>query len=301
MCRIAGFWDKGSTSSYHKTETLAAMRDSLSYGGPDAAGMYEDESVGLYLGHRRLSILDLSEAGTQPMYWNNWVVVFNGEIYNFKEVKAELEKEGYTFKTDSDTEVLLKGFEKWGREVVKKFRGMFSFALWNKETKTLTLCRDRVGVKPLFVYQKNGLLMFASELKAFHKHPHFDKTIDEKAVSVFLQQGYLHSDYCIYKNVKKIKPGSLLEIHANGKQEEFVYWDVENIYQNNKPFSTSENELSEQLEKILTESFMLRMVADVPVGMFLSGGIDSSLVTSIIQKNSSTPVKTFTIGFDVLR
>ena len=293
MCRIVGI---KSIKGKIEPKVLEKMRDTMSHGGPDAANVYinPEETVGL--GHRRLSILDLSEAGNQPMYYKHWVVVFNGEIYNFMEVRQELEEMNIPFSTGTDTEMLIKAFEVWGHDCVKKFRGMFAFAIWDSNEEKLILCRDRVGVKPLYYYKKDHLFFFASELKAFHEHPDFDKTIDFEALSLYLQQGYIHSPLSIFKHVKKVEPGSFLTIDKDNGIVSKRYWEAEKKYgveEINAPIE----ETTERLESILKESFQYRMVADVPVGMFLSGGIDSSLVTAVLQKQSNQQLKTFTIGF----
>ena len=295
MCRIVGI---KKLSSKIDPLILDRMRDTLSHGGPDAANVYINEDRSIGLGHRRLSILDLSEAGNQPMYYKQWVLIFNGEIYNFQEIKDELTTLGVQFTTGTDTEMLLKAFEVWGYDCVDRFRGMFAFALWDKTEKKLILCRDRVGVKPLYFYQKDGLFMFASELKAFHEHPDFDKTINHEAVSIFLQQGSIHSPHCIFKHVRKVEPGSYLILNQSNELTVKKYWDIEEVYNNTTLHKGSEEEIIEELEPILKESFQYRMVADVPVGMFLSGGIDSSIVTAMLQKESNTQLKTFTIGFN---
>ena len=290
MCRITGIKSK------NKEKHLTAMRDTLSHGGPNAANVYFSPDELVALGHRRLSILDLSSAGTQPMQWNEWVICYNGEVYNFEEIKGRMPD--YKFTTGTDTEVIIKAFDKWGYKAVQHFRGMFAFALYNTKTKKLTLCRDRIGVKPLYWYQKDELFMFASELKAFHQHPQFDKTINQNAVSLFLQQGYIPAPDCIFNYAHKLEPGHFLEIDEDDKIEKIKYWDAEDIHQNSKIEERDEDAITEELEGILSESFKLRMVADVPVGMFLSGGIDSSLVTALIQKQMNSSVKTFTIGFE---
>lgn len=290
MCRIAGIKSK------NKEKHLVAMRDVLSHGGPDAANVYYSPDELVALGHRRLSILDLSKAGTQPMQWEDWVICYNGEVYNFEEIKAKMPD--YQFVTGTDTEVIIKAFDKWGYDAVTHFRGMFAFALYNTKTKKLTLCRDRVGVKPLYWYQKNDLFMFASELKAFHENPEFDKSINHSAVSLFLQQGYIPAPNCIFKYAHKLEPGHFLEIDANNEIKKIKYWDAKESYESPASRSSNEGELIEEAEALLKDSFKLRMVADVPVGMFLSGGIDSSLVTAILQKETNSQVKTFTIGFD---
>ncbi len=292
MCRITGLYSKNKITE----KTVMQMRDTLAYGGPDAANLYLNDNQTVALGHRRLSILDLSEAGTQPLHRGDWVICYNGEIYNFEEVKQKLPE--YSFTTGTDTEMIIKAFDKWGYDAVQYFRGMFAFALYNKKTEKLILCRDRVGVKPLYWYQKDGVFMFASELKAFYEHPTFDKTINQQAVSLFLQQGYIPAPDCIFKYAHKLEPGHFLEIDENQQVKKIKYWDAKEVYKNAKLDNRSEPEITEELEDILKESFKLRMVADVPVGMFLSGGIDSSLVTALLQKQYNHSLKTFTIGFE---
>ena len=304
MCRTAGVIDFNYHGDYELTETLVAMRDTLAYGGPDDAGFYVDKQQGISLGHRRLSIIDLSNLGHQPMVSEdgNLCITYNGEVYNFKEIKEELKKDGFQFKSNSDTEVVLKAYEKWGIEAIQRFRGMWAFAIWDKKTKKLRLCRDRTGVKPLYWYYENGLFLFASELKAFHKHPKFRKEIDPRSLSLYLRYGYITSPYSIFKNTHKLEPGHYLEIGQEGKVEEVCYWNIGDYYlkgaaEKEKWESRPEEEIADELERILTESFKLRLVADVPVGIFLSGGIDSSLLTALLQKQSAKPLKTFTIGF----
>jgi asparagine synthase (glutamine-hydrolysing) len=297
MCRITGFWDFNYDNTYPLKETLIAMRDSLEHGGPDSGGAYLDKATPLALGHRRLSILDLSAAGHQPMFLENWVIVFNGEVYNFIEVRKKLKLEGYNFQTGTDTEVILKAFKAWGMDMVQHFRGFFAFAIFNSQTKKLTICRDRLGVKPMFWYWKDGLFMFASELKAFHLHPKFDKKISKTAVSLYLQQGYIQYPHCIFEYAHKLAAGAYLELDDQQEVKTQKYWDVQEVYANTSITNKSEAALEEELETILTESFELRMVADVPVGAFLSGGIDSSMVTALLQKKQGRQLKTFTIGF----
>ena len=293
MCRITGGVDFAMrTISEH---VLVAMRDSLSAGGPDSAGVFMEGPVSL--AHRRLSIIDLSVSGFQPMIWEKWVISYNGEIYNFSEIKDKLLAAGYTFSTKTDTEVIIKAFDRWGQDAVEQFRGMFVFALWNKEERKLILCRDRLGVKPLFWYFKDDLFLFASEIKAFHEHPLFDKTLDLTGLPHYLQKGYFREEDCIYKYVKKVPPGSFIEIDADKQIKINRFWDVEKIYENAVTDNRSEDEITEELESVLVSAFKLRMVADVEVGIFLSGGIDSSLVTALLQKDNARQLQTFTIGF----
>jgi asparagine synthase (glutamine-hydrolysing) len=295
MCRITGILNFGRSDGQELEKLCAAMRDTMAYGGPDDFGNYKDETGKVFLGHRRLSIIDVSADGHQPMFYNEWVVVFNGEIYNYKEIQQELGLLGCTFSSGSDTEVLLKAFDKWGYDAVQRFRGMFAFALWNTKTNKLLLCRDRVGVKPLYWYKKDGIFLFGSELKSLRKYPQFDTTINKEAVSLFLQTGYIKSPSSIFKHAYKVEPGGFLEIDMEGNIKQWKYWDVNNI-KPREDFLTDESVLT-QAEDLLLGSSEYRMVADVPVGIFLSGGVDSSLVTALLQKNASRPLKTFTIGF----
>jgi asparagine synthase (glutamine-hydrolysing) len=295
MCRIVGIWDfnRGSTA-----EMLNRMRDSLHHGGPDSADSYFSSHTQLMLGHRRLSIIDLSEAGRQPMHYGDFTVVFNGEIYNYQEIADALKSLGCAFKTGSDTEVLLQAFTVWGKDAVSKFRGMFAFALWDEKNRKLLLCRDRLGVKPLYWYFKDGLFIFASEIKAIQQHPKFDRTISADGVSLYLQQGYIQAPFSIYENLHKLDPGSFLEIDENVQIKISKYWDAADVYKNTETAKGNEIELTDRLENLLKDSFRLRMVADVPVGMFLSGGIDSSTVAAILQSESQRKIKSFTIGFE---
>lgn len=297
MCRITGFWDFNHQNKYAISDTLIAMRDSLKHGGPDSEGLFLSEQIPMGFGHRRLAIIDLSPGGHQPMFWKHWVIVFNGEIYNFMEIRQKLEGLSFTFTTGSDTEMILKAFEAWGVDMVAHFRGFFAFAILDQEKQVLTICRDRLGVKPMYWYWKDGLFMFASELKAFHQHPKFDKTINPIAVSLYLQQGYISSPHCIFKYVQKLAAGTYLTIDNQQNIQTKKYWDIQEIYANTNLATRSEQDLEAELEQILTESFELRMVADVPVGAFLSGGIDSSIVTALLQKKQNRQIKTFTIGF----
>ncbi|MDW8136802.1 MAG: asparagine synthase (glutamine-hydrolyzing) [Thermodesulfobacterium sp.] len=296
MCRIVGFWDRSWKGDYSLEKVIIDMRDSMIHGGPDDAGTFIDKNTAFALGHRRLAILDLSPAGHQPMEFLGLVITYNGEVYNFREIAKELEKDGYKFFSSSDTEVILKAFHRWGFSATEKFRGMFAFCIWDKAEKRLILCRDRIGVKPLYYYYSDGLFMFASELKAFHYHPKFRKKLSFKGLALFLQYGFITSPFSIFENVHKLEPGHFLILEANGELKKFPYWRVDEYFRAEK-LKGSEEELAEELESLLNESFKLRMVSDVPVGLFLSGGIDSSTVCALLQKDSTEPLKTFTIGF----
>ena len=271
MCRITGFWDFNYRQNYSKNDCLVAMRDCLEHGGPDSAGAYFDPEQNLAFGHRRLSILDLTAAGNQPLYLEQYVVVFNGEIYNFTALTTQLIKTGATFQTGSDTEVILHAFKHWGLEMMQHFRGFFAIAIYDTQLRKLFLIRDRMGVKPLYWYFKDGLFLFASELKAFHQHPSFDKTINKDAVALYLQQGYIQHPNCIFKFAHKLQAGAYLSLDAEAQITIKSYWSVDLLYQQTEVSRASETDLTEELEAVLTESFELRMVADVPVYFSVRG------------------------------
>lgn len=296
MCGITGFIDfnKRSTES-----TLRAMTDELIHRGPDDSGIFFEETTDaqIGLGHRRLSILDLSELGHQPMQFGDYTVVYNGEIYNFREIAKLLEEKGYKFRSGSDTEVLLKAFDCWGTAAVDYFIGMFAFVLYNKSSEEILLFRDRAGVKPLYYYFKDGCLIFGSELKSFHKHQSFQKELDHDSLALFLQYNYIPAPYAIFKHTWKLEPGHFLRLNLkNADLQKHKYWDVVDSY--NKPkLDISYEEAVEETEKLLMNAFKYRMVSDVPVGLFLSGGYDSTAVTALLQSQSTEKIKTFTIGY----
>jgi asparagine synthase (glutamine-hydrolysing) len=297
MCGITGFCDftKRSTKS-----ELIKMTERLNHRGPDDSGysLYEESDYNLGLGHTRLSILDLSRHGHQPMCYKELEVVYNGEVYNFEEIRTELKKHGYTFDSDSDTEVLIKAYYEWGVKAVDKFNGMFSITIYDKRINKLVLIRDRSGVKPLYYYNKNNLFMFSSELKSFHENQFFQKNINLDSVALFLQMGYILEPHTIFDSTYKLKAGHYLEVDLATKEvKEIKYWDVIDFY-NMPKFDISEAEAVTETEKLLKSAFNYRMVSDVPVGVFLSGGYDSSIVTSLIQSEQSEKLKTFTIGFN---
>lgn len=296
MCRINGLYQYLGQQQFDVEAVGLSSRDLMKHGGPDDAGHYFDPINGLFLGHRRLSILDLSSAGHQPMIFGDSVIVYNGEIYNFAEIRDELKQFGFAFETETDTEVILKAYQKWGYGFVDSFRGMFAFAIWDKSEQKLLLCRDRLGVKPLHYYKKDGLFAFGSEIKSVSTIPALDLTIDQQAVSLYLQVGYIKSPNSIFKHIKKLEPGCFLEINQHGETKIWSYWDVESI--NFSTDHSSDEAMLEKTENLLRESCRLRMVSDVPVGLFLSGGIDSSLVTALLAKDTNATLKTFTIGFE---
>lgn len=297
MCGIVGIWDFRPGNKISE-DLIKSMRDALTNRGPDDAGIYIDERHNLALGHRRLSVIDLSCRGHQPMPNDDesLEIIYNGEVYNYKEIRKELIIKGYKFKSNSDTEVVLKAYEEWGTEAVHKFRGMFAFAIWDQKKEKLFLFRDRAGVKPLYYFFKNNLFIFASELKAFYKHPYFRKELNFDGLALFLQFGYIPTPHTIFKDTYKLKPGHYLQINKNGNLKEIKYWDIIDYYLG-EPINKSEEETEEELESILIKSFKYRMVSDVPLGIFLSGGIDSSAVAALLQSQTPNPLKTFTIGF----
>ncbi len=298
MCGIVGFIDYNRKSS--KT-LLSEMRDAIAYRGPDSIGEFFVQKDRFYLGlaHRRLSILDLSSAGHQPMSYKNLTIIHNGEVYNFKEIKEELKALGYIFDSHTDTEVILKSFHAWSVKCVDKFRGMFAFAIYDQTKEKLFIFRDRAGIKPLYYYKSDNLFLFGSEIKSFHKHPKFQKNLNKRAIPYYFRFGYIPAPLTIFEKTHKLKPGHYLEIDLNSfRYKEIAYWRVEDKFLKSTKFEKSEDMVLKELEEILKDSFKLRMISDVPVGVFLSGGIDSSLVTALLQKNSTKPLKTFTIGFE---
>lgn len=295
MCGIVGFID------HRKKQTktiLQQMTDVIHHRGPDDSGYsFYTDTCHIGLGHRRLSILDLSSHGHQPMSFETLEIIYNGEVYNFKEIRASLEKEGYSFKSDSDTEVILKAYHKWGIEAVDRFNGMFAIAIYDKQKHTITLIRDRSGIKPLYYYFKDGLFLFGSELKSFHQCPGFEKEIDFNALAQYFHYGYIPQPYSIFKHTHKLEAGHYLTFdirHSKFKIQ--TYWDVKTFYNLPKKDISYEN-AKDELEKLLISAFQYRMVSDVPVGVFLSGGYDSSAVAAILQAHSGKQIKTFSIGF----
>jgi asparagine synthase (glutamine-hydrolysing) len=295
MCGIAGFID------FHKKSTksnIQSMIEPLNHRGPDGEGvsLFKSKNAIIGFGHKRLSIIDLSQNGKQPMALNHLQITYNGEVYNYKEIKNELLELGHHFSGESDTEMILHAYAEWGIKAVERFIGMFAFALYDEKKKEVVFVRDRAGVKPLFYYQKNDLILFSSELKSFHEHPEFKKKLDLNAVAAYMQYGYVPTPHCIFKNCAKIKPGYYLKINLETKsQKEVQYWNVYDFY--NKPkLNITFPEAKTQTKELLKSAFNYRMVADVPVGVFLSGGYDSTTVTSLIQADLTSKLKTFTIG-----
>jgi asparagine synthase (glutamine-hydrolysing) len=295
MCGIAGFVDFNNKSDQ---DLLSRMTSSLQHRGPDGQGLFfkntNDAAIGL--GHRRLSIIDLSTAANQPMGYDGLQVIFNGEIYNYEEIRNVLIEKGHQFLTHSDTEVIVHSWREWGDKAIDQWHGMFAMVLYDERSNEIICIRDRAGVKPFFYYWKDDLFIFGSELKALIAHPQFKKEIEPDAVASYLQYGYVSHPYCIFRYTNKLKPGHYLRLKLNAKDiNVYQYWNVYTYY--NKPkLKIDLQESIVQTESILQKAFQYRMVADVPVGVFLSGGFDSTCVTALLQKNSSEKIKTFTIG-----
>jgi asparagine synthase (glutamine-hydrolysing) len=295
MCGIVGIWEFDGVVD---KILLESMRDTLAHRGPDDEGVYVDDSGCVGLGHRRLTILDLTAAGHQPMSYEGVWTVHNGEIYNFRGLRKQLTGTGHSFESESDTEVILKGFREWGLDVVQRFRGMFATALWDSAERKLHLARDRAGVKPLYYYSDNDRFIFASEMRAILRHPAVSRDLDLDALALYLKLGYVPAPHSIFRNVSKLEAGHTLTVDEDGRRESLKYWDVFDCFRRGVDEGLDEEEATGELERILTDSFRLRTVSDVPVGVFLSGGIDSTTVAALLQKDSTRPVKTFTIGFE---
>lgn len=310
MCGLTGFFSPNGLSG-NDLQTLAlTMANAMLHRGPDDGGVWADNNAGIALGHRRLAIVDLSPAGHQPMHSScgRYVMVFNGEIYNHLELREALSaRQPVQWRGHSDTETLLSGFVTWGiEETLKRSVGMFAIALWDRELRTLTLARDRFGEKPLYYGWQGDSLLFGSELKSLKCHPHFNGEVDRGALTLMMRFGYVPAPYSIYRNIFKLLPGSLLTIPldkglsvAKAAQPE-TYWSFSEVIEQGRlsPFQGGDAEAIDELEATLRRAVRLQQVADVPLGAFLSGGVDSSTVVALMQSESNRPVKTFSIGFN---
>jgi asparagine synthase (glutamine-hydrolysing) len=313
MCGIAGLWDGvGGITVDQRMQAIRRMTRALAHRGPDDEGYVDEVDSGLSLGHRRLSIVDLSPLGHQPMVSGSgrYVIAFNGEVFNHRSLRSELEPAGYRFKGTSDTEVMLAAIEQWGlASAISRFIGMFAFALWDRRRHVLTIARDRLGIKPLYYGWIGRRFAFASELKALRIAPGFDSGINRSALALQLKYGYIPAPYSIYENLHKLSPGTLLSIDLEAAKTPLeqsaltrravTYWSARDVAERGaaERLQISAAEAGEQLEDLLQNAIALRMEADVPLGAFLSGGVDSSTVVALMQKQSSRPVKTFSIGF----
>jgi asparagine synthase (glutamine-hydrolysing) len=312
MCGFAGFlggqWPDGGREAEFR---LREMSDRISHRGPDSDGYWHDSISGIALGHRRLAIVDLSPAGHQPMASadGRFIIAFNGEIYNHLSLRVSLEKkmaiDSLAWRGHSDTETLLAGFSEWGiRGTIERCEGMFAIAVWDRETRTLTLIRDRLGEKPLYYgwqgIGRDSTFLFGSELKALKAHPTFAAEIDREALSLFMRHSYIPTPYSIYQGISKLPAGTMLNISMDSRDSEPIsYWSVLQVASCGvlQPFKNTSNELVDELDSLLSSSVKQQMMADVPIGAFLSGGVDSSTIVALMQAQSSRPVHTFTIGF----
>lgn len=300
MCGIAGFIGK---SSDWQTE-IRSMCDRIKHRGPDAEGIWSAENTEVVLGHRRLSVLDITSNGNQPMISSDcrYVISYNGEIYNYKEIEKYLIKKNIILKTQTDTEVLLEAIAEWGiSEILERARGMFAFALFDRQENVVYLARDKMGEKPLYYGMVGRHFAFASDIVCFEKMHNFSNSINQQALKLYFQHGYIPTPYSIYEGIYKLEPGTILKIDVNNFcMTSKVYWSIEDVAISGQQnlFKGTEREAAEELERILKETISMQMLADVPVGAFLSAGIDSSTVVAIMQNLSNVPVKTFTIGLE---
>jgi asparagine synthase (glutamine-hydrolysing) len=308
VCGIAGFLaTKRDRTREDLTETVRNMAEALIHRGPNDEGVWVDETSGIALGHRRLSVVDLSAHGHQPMLspTGRFLLDYNGEVYNTDELRRELVAQGVIFRGHSDTEVLAAAIEVWGLErALAAVNGMFAFALWDRKTKELHLCRDRLGEKPLYYASTRSAFVFASELKAMRRFPGLECRVDRRALALYLRHNCIPSPYSIYEGVSKLRPGTVVTVaQAGGRVVEakpIPYWSARDAAEAGirQPLQGSTEELTDELERLLSVAVSARMEADVPLGAFLSGGIDSSVVVALMQRHTTGSVKTFTIGFE---
>jgi asparagine synthase (glutamine-hydrolysing) len=300
MCGLVGF-----ISSNRQNSVVESMLEVLRYRGPDDTGTLVEAVADsfVHLGQNRLSIQDVSKKGHQPFVSDcgNYILVFNGEVYNFKIIREELETLGQKFVSGSDTEVILYAYKHWGMDCLEKFIGMFAFAILDKIEQKIFLVRDRAGVKPLYYHVGKSEFLFASELKSFHQHSGFVKRLNKEVLPYYFQFGYIPAPHTIFEKTHKLLPGHYVEIDINDSEpidfKVIKYWDVEEFYKKDK-FTDNEEAILSNLEDLITDSVNLRMISDVPVGVFLSGGYDSTLVTALLAQNKQRKLHTFTIGFE---
>ncbi len=302
MCGITGIWG-GPVDGLARAALARAMNDAISHRGPDGEGHFVDDAHGVALAHRRLSIVDLSPSGAQPMRSasGRYTITFNGEVYNFQALRRELEAAGgVPWRGHSDTEVMLAAIEAWGLpDAVRRFVGMFAFALWDRDARLLHLVRDRLGIKPLHYTASEGGVAFSSELKALELVHWMARDLDEGAIADYLRVGYVGGERCVRRAVRKLEPGCIATFDAPGAAPNVLrYWDPTLVAQNGlaRPFAGDLEDATDALEALLRDAIGLRMIADVPLGAFLSGGIDSSTVVALMQAQASRPVRTFSIG-----
>jgi asparagine synthase (glutamine-hydrolysing) len=310
MCGLTGFWQRAPLDPAPARELVLRMAARIAHRGPDDHGAWVDAAAGIALGHRRLSIVELSAAGHQPMASasGRYVIAFNGEIYNHDELRAQLEREAgcaLAWRGHSDTEALLAAIEAWGvTAALQAAIGMFAIALWDRQDRCLVLARDRLGEKPLYYgWQGDGarrVVLFGSELKALRAHPAFAAGIDRDALTLFMRHGYVPAPWTIYEGIRKLPPGTVAVLRAPDAEAEIRrYWSAEEVMLRGQrsPLALGADEAVDRLEALLRSAVLQQMVADVPLGAFLSGGIDSSTIVALMQAQSARPVRTFSIGF----
>ncbi|MSP48617.1 MAG: asparagine synthase (glutamine-hydrolyzing) [Alphaproteobacteria bacterium] len=300
MCGIVGMVDRRGASAETLTARVRAMMDAIRHRGPDDDGDWVDSEAGAALGFRRLAIIDLSPGGHQPMASadGRFVAVYNGEIYNYRELKAELSGLGHRFQSTSDTEVMLAAVGQWGpKAAIQRLVGMFAITLWDRENRTLTLARDRLGEKPVHYSEANGLFLFGSELKALRAHPDCPAAIDAQALSHFFRRAYVPAPLTIYAGVKKLPPGHILTLAPGKPADVEPYWSLAEVAARPRAAFSSEEEAVERLDALLRDAVSRATISDRPLGVLLSGGIDSSTVAAVMQATSTAKVKSFTIGF----
>jgi asparagine synthase (glutamine-hydrolysing) len=304
MCGIAGFIDRSTRMRLEQLEMVArAMSTRLSHRGPDGHGLWADPSAGIALGHRRLAVVDLTAAGHQPMISadDRWVLVFNGEIYNYLDLRTELLALGASISGSSDTAVILAAICQWGvATTVRRLNGMFAFAAYDRKTRDLHLARDHLGIKPLYYAVIGDQLLFASELKALRPHPSFKPTLDRSAVAAYMRHNYIPAPMTIWREGRKLRPGHHLVFGPDGSLSETAFWDLRRhvAVDPSTQFAGSDEDAVEALDGLLRDAVQRQMLADVPLGAFLSGGIDSSTVVALMQAQTSERVRTFSIGFN---
>ena len=305
MCGIAGFLTGISCGIARElADVSSAMNACLQHRGPDDQGVWIDEECGVALAHRRLSILDLTPAGHQPMISadGRYVIIYNGEIYSHQPIATELAARGHKFNGHSDTEVIVNAFAVNGIEAtLKRMIGMFAIALWDRRERSLILIRDRLGIKPLYWAKFGKLFLFGSELKALRAHPGWNAEIDHNAVAAFMRHNYIPAPHTIYRGVHKLEPGTILTLPWEGEPQITRFWNPRSVARNGvlNQLDGDDAELTEQLEALLQDAVARRMIADVPLGAFLSGGVDSSTVVALMQQAHLGRVRTFSIGFDI--
>lgn len=300
MCGISGFFNFNNYFSHNELKKFSlSMSSTLERRGPDSFGVWIEKTQKIALSHRRLSIIDLNERSNQPMQSQNrrYVIVYNGEIYNYLELKEKLKKKNIRFKTDSDTEVILEAITEFGfDDAIKQLDGMFSMAVWDNKFKDLYLVRDRIGIKPLFYYSDSKSFAFASEIKALKELPWLNFSIDKQALSSYVRLNYVPSPYSIFSKIKKLEPGKILKINLNKKISIRKYWDLIAVARRQSFDKSLLNKFD--LELLIEKKIKNHLISDVPLGVFLSGGIDSSLIAILSQKNSKKKISSFTIGFN---